>query len=56
MNIGWRQRTRSPNAKSVWTFKELFLREDSGTFARPAYEVDLQNEAAGYHSMITKRH
>jgi hypothetical protein len=35
----------SPNAKSVWTFKELFLREDSSTFARPAYDVDLQNEA-----------
>ena len=50
------QRTDSLDAKSVGTFKELFLREDSSTFARPAYEVDLQNEAAGYHSMITKRH
>jgi hypothetical protein len=46
----------SPNAKSVSTFKELFLREDSSTFARPAYDVDLQNEAAGYHSMVPKRY
>ena len=30
--------------------------EDSGTLPRPAYDVDLQNEATGYHSMVPKRH
>jgi hypothetical protein len=30
--------------------------EDSGTLPRPAYDVDLQNEATGYQSMVPKRH
>src|SRR6267143_1623687 len=42
----------SPSAKSVGTFDEFFLRGGQ----RPAYDVDLQNEAAGYHSMVPKRH
>jgi len=29
--------------------------EDSGKLPRPAYDVDLQNEAAGYHSVVPKR-
>ena len=46
----------SPSAKSVGTFTELFLRGEQRHIARPAYDVDLQSEAAGYHSMVTKRH
>jgi hypothetical protein len=30
--------------------------EDSSTLPRPAYDVDLQNEAAGYHRMVPERH
>ena len=55
LTSGGATNAHSPSATSAGTFKELFLGEDSSTLPRPAYEVDLQNEAAGYH-MATKRH